>query len=67
MKNFFPRQAIPKLLFVLCFIYTGDTPSRVWLDLNKFLTDKKELFLKFAIREIRKLPYENLTFFLGKL
>ena len=29
--------------------------------------DKKDLFLKFANREIRKFPYEKLTFFLGKL
>ena len=31
------------------------------------LPDEKDLFLKFVIREIRKFPYENLTFFLGKL
>ena len=29
--------------------------------------DEKDLFLKFVIREIRKFPYEKLTFFLGKL
>ena len=29
--------------------------------------DEKDLFLKFVIREIRKFPYENLTFFLDKL
>ena len=29
--------------------------------------DEKDLFLKFLIREIRKFPYEILTFFLGKL
>ena len=29
--------------------------------------DEKDLFLKFVIREIRKFPYENLTFFLHKL
>ena len=28
---------------------------------------KKTFFLKFVIREIRKFPYENLTFFLDKL
>ena len=31
------------------------------------LPDEKDLFLKFVIREIRKFPYEKLTFFLGKL
>ena len=29
--------------------------------------DKKDLFLKIIFREIRKVPYEILTFFLGKL
>ena len=29
--------------------------------------DEKDLFLKFVISEIRKFPYEKLTFFLGKL
>ena len=28
---------------------------------------KKDLFLKFVICEIRKFPYENLTFFRDKL
>ena len=28
---------------------------------------EKDLFLKFVIREIRKFPYEKLTFFLDKL
>ena len=121
--NFFRMQAIQKLLFALHFHYTGDTPCRVWLDLDNSLTrwqrpiskipflqnskssvwtfllgklyqkyflhytviillilnaefgliwktpwpDEKELFLKFAIREIRKISYENPTFFRGKL
>ena len=29
--------------------------------------DEKDLFLKFVIREIRKFPYEKLSFFLGTL
>ena len=29
--------------------------------------DEKDLFLKFVIYEIRKFPYENLNFLLGKL
>ena len=112
-NNFFPLQSH----------YTGDTPCRVWLDLDNSLTRwkipfsqnskssvwnsiffawqaipkidfaftvfillilntefgliwiipwpyEKELFLKFAkiaIREIREIPYENPTFFVGKL
>ena len=30
-------------------------------------SDEKDIFLKFVICEIRKFPYEKLTFFLGKL
>ena len=29
--------------------------------------DEKDLFLKFLFREVQKVPYEILTFFLGKL
>ena len=29
--------------------------------------DEKDLFLKFLFREIQKVPYEILSFFLGKL
>ena len=65
--NFFPRQAIAKNLFVLDSSYTGDTPYRVWFDLNNSLTRWKRPTLKFVICEIRKFPYEILTFFLGNL
>ena len=65
--NFFPRQAIPKILFVLHLNYTGDTRCRVWFDLDNSLTRWKDLFLKFLLREIQKVPYEILTFFPGKL
>ena len=34
----FPRQAIPKVLFSLHSHYTGDTPYRVWFDLDISLT-----------------------------
>ena len=36
--NFFPRQAIAKILFVTHSTYNGDTPYQVWLDLNNSLT-----------------------------
>ena len=36
--TFFPRLAIAKILFVLDSTYNGDTPYRVWLDLNDSLT-----------------------------
>ena len=61
--NVFPIQAIAKILFLLHPTYTGYTPFQVWFNLNNFLTQwKKELFLKFFIRETQKLPYEILTF-----
>ena len=65
--NFFPRQAIPKILFVLPSTYPGDTPYRVWFDLNNSLTRWKRPIFKFLIRENRKFPYEKLTFFLDEL
>ena len=36
-NNFFPRQAIAKILFALHSNYTGDTPYRVWLNLENSL------------------------------
>ena len=36
--NFFPRQAIPKILFVLHFRYTWDTPYQIWFNLDNSLT-----------------------------
>ena len=123
--NFFPRQAIPKILFVLHFNYTCDTRCWVWFDLDNSLTrwkrptfkipfsrnskssiwntnffprraipklflfqvlitmvilhakfgliwttrwpDEKDLLLNFIFRETQKVPYEILTFLLGKL
>ena len=37
-SNFFPRQTIPKILFVLQSSYPCDTLCRVWFNLNNFLT-----------------------------
>ena len=65
--NFFPRQPIAKNLFVLHSNYKGDTPYRVWFDLDDSLVRSKRPIFKVVIREIRKFPYEKLTFFLGKL
>ena len=44
--NFFPRQAIPTILFALDSHYTGDTPFRVWFDLDNSLTRRKRIFFK---------------------
>ena len=49
--NFFPRQAIPKILFVLHSIYPGDTPYRFWFGLNNSLTRWK--------RPIFKIPFSR--------
>ena len=68
---FFARPALTKILFVLDFICTADTPCKVWLDWDNFLTRwKRPIFknyLKLIIRINRKFTYEKLTFFLDKL
>ena len=64
--NLFPNQAKPKKLFALYSHCTGDTPYRVWFDLDNSLTRWKNLFLKVLFREIQKVPYEKPNFFLGK-
>ena len=70
-SNFFAGQAIPQILFALHCHYTVDTQYRVWFDLDNSLTRWKKNYFwnsqKFAIRDIRKIPYENPNFFLGKL
>ena len=44
--NFFPKQAKPKIFFALHSHYTGDTPYRVWFDLdNSLIRWKKNFFL----------------------
>ena len=49
--NFFPRQAIPKILSVLQSRYPWDTPYRVWFDLDNPLTRWKRPI--FKIRYLR--------------
>ena len=46
---FFARQGITEILFVLHFIYTGDTPYRVQFDLNNNLNQWKRPIFKFRI------------------
>ena len=43
---FFARQANPKILFVLRSNYAGDTPCRVWFDLDNSLTRWKRPIFK---------------------
>ena len=65
--DFFPRQFIPKILFAFHFHYTGDTPYRFWFDLKTSLTRWKRPIFKIPFSRNSKVPYEILTFFLGKL
>ena len=65
--NFFARKAIPKILFTLHFLYTGDTPYQFWLDLNNSLTRWKRPIFKIPCSRNSKVPCEILTFFLGRL
>ena len=65
--SFSPRQKYQKF-FLFCTLTTKVT---VHADFGLIWTtpwpDEKDVFLNFANREICKVPYENLTFFLGKL
>ena len=65
--NFFPRQATPKILFVFILITLVILPAEIGLIWTTSWPVKKDLFLKFLFRETEKVPYEILTFFLGKL
>ena len=46
--NFFPRQAIAKILFVLQTSFPWDTRFRVWFDLDNSLTRWKRPIFKFS-------------------
>ena len=66
----FPRQAKPKILFVLHCNYTSDNQYRVWFDLDNSLTRWKKIFFKIC----EKSHFEKFSkfsmqthFFLGKL
>ena len=62
-SNFFAGHAIPQILFALHCHYTVETQYRIWFDLDNSLTQWKKNYFQnlqeFAIREIRKIPYEN--------
>ena len=61
--RFFPRQAIPKILFVSDSRFTGDTPYRNWFDLKKFLIRRKRPIFKIRYSRNSQISYEILTFF----
>ena len=64
--NFFPKQFISKMRFVIHSTNAGDTPCQVCFDLDNSLTQKKPIFKNRNSRNT-KFPCEKLTFFLAKL
>ena len=58
---------MPETLFELHSHLTGVTPYEFGLIWTTFWHNEKDLFLKFIIRVIQKVPQEILTFLLGKL
>ena len=65
--NFFQRQTIAKIPFVLHSRYTWDNIYMFGSISRSFWPYEKDLFLKFLTPVIRNFPYEKLTFFLRKL
>ena len=61
--RFFPRQALPKILFVSNSRCTGDTPYRNWFGLKKFLIRRKRPIFKIRYSRNSQISYEILTFF----
>ena len=61
--NPFPRQAISKNRFVLTSHYTGDSPYRVWFDLNNSLTRWRRPIFKNPFSRNSKDPEWNTNFF----
>ena len=64
--NFFRSPAIQKLLFALHFHYTGDTPCRVWLDLDTSLTRWQRPIFKIPFSQNSKSSLWNSNFFAGQ-
>ena len=65
--NFFPTQAIANFFLFYNLSTHGILHTEFGLIWTTPWPDEIDLFSKFLIREIRKFPYEILTFFLGKL
>ena len=61
--NFFPTQAIPKILSVLYSSYTGDTPYRVWFNLDKSLTRWKRPIFKIRYSRNSQISVWKPNFF----
>ena len=61
--NFFPRQAIHKILFVLHSTYPGDTAYRVWFDLDNSLTRWNRPIFKIRYSRNSQISVWNTNFF----
>ena len=64
--NFANNRTLSERLFLLHSTYTGDTPFRVWSNLNNFLTQWKRTIFKIPYSRNSKIsvwkPYELVTF-----
>ena len=61
--NFFPRPAIPKILFVSDSRCTGDTPYRNWFGLKNFSTRRKRPVFKIRYSRNSQISKWNTNFF----
>ena len=61
--NFFPRQAIAKIPFVLDSRYNGDTIYRGWSTLKKFLTIRKRSIFKIRYSRNSQISVRKTNFF----
>ena len=61
--NFFPRQPIAKIIFVLHSNYTVDTPYRVWFDLDNSLVWWKRPIFKIGYSGNTQISVWNTFFF----
>ena len=61
--TFFPRQPIAKILFVLHSNYTGDTPYRVWFDLDNSLVRWKRPIFNICYSGNTEISVWNTNFF----
>ena len=62
--NFFPTQAIAKILFVLHFRHTWDTPYQVCFNCIKFLTMRKRPIFKIRYSRNSQISVRKTNFFL---
>ena len=61
--NFFTRQAITKISFVLHSTYAGDTPCRLWLCLDNSLARSKRPIFNFRYSRKSQVYFWKFIFF----